>query len=389
MERLGLYLHIPFCRSKCLYCDFCSFPRPQEKTVSAYVAALCRDLERRAADCRDRTVDTVYFGGGTPTVLPDGDVETILDTVCKHYKISPDAEITAECNPATGGYSYFSAMRRAGFNRLSIGLQSANREELRALGRIHDREAFERTWNDARHAGFDNLSVDVMFGIPYQTPESFTETLRFVCSLEPEHLSAYALTLEEGTPLFRQAPRLPMPEEDAVREMYLAMIPLLEANGLCQYEISNFARVGYESRHNRKYWEMEEYLGFGPGAYSDFGGVRSGNSRDLESYLRGEEIVAEREMPSVRIRENEFVMLRMRLREGLRIRAFTERFGHPPTAFLEAFSAYRAGGFLRETGDGIAFTPEGFLVSNTILSEVLDFSPENDAENQKKTGKKP
>lgn len=378
MKSLGLYLHIPFCRSKCRYCDFCSFPARSTETVGRYVERLCEDLTEQAPRCRDHEVDSVYFGGGTPTLLSEGQFACIEEVLYRYYHIADDCEQTAECNPATGSPSLFRTMRNMGLNRLSIGLQSAHPQELRALGRLHDFEGFRRTWEEARDAGFDNLNADVMFGIPYQTPESFRETLERVCDLRPEHLSAYALALEEGTPLSRMAPTLPMPNEEDTETMYLDMIDFLASHGLEQYEISNFSKKGYRSRHNCKYWNTEEYLGFGPAAHSDFGGVRFGNNRDLEAYLRGEAIVCETSVPSPAERENEYVMLRMRLCEGLCDDAFRARFGHGAEAFFKRLGRFVEGGFVQRTDRGMAFTPRGFLVSNAILSEVVDFHGKNE-----------
>lgn len=371
---LGLYIHIPFCRSKCLYCDFCSFPRADGETLAAYVDALCRDLTARAEVCRDYTVDTVYFGGGTPTLLSSKMLCAILEVVYSHYRVAENAEITAECNPATGGKESFAVMRKSGFNRLSIGLQSAHANELRALGRLHTFADFARTFTQAREAGFENISADVMSGIPQQTVESYLQTLSQLCALRPEHISAYGLTVEEETPFGRMGERLVLPDEEATRQMYFGGIDFLAQNGYGQYEISNFARVGYESRHNLKYWNCEEYLGFGPAAYSDFCGKRFGNSRNLAAYIKGEEIVCESESPSQNDRMNEYVMLRMRLSEGIGAKAFETRFGRSfDDAFGKRLGKYENGGFVRRTDGGFAFTPEGMYVSNAILSEILDF----------------
>ena len=379
MKNLGLYLHIPFCKSKCLYCDFCSFPNPKEEQIASYVGALCHDLERRSRDCHDYEVDTVYLGGGTPTILRADQLEQIMETLTRYYHISATAEITAECNPATGGAELFRRMRSVGFNRLSIGLQSANCEELRALGRLHTFEQFLETWESARSAGFSNLSADVMFGIPHQTRESFLATLDKVLSCNPTHLSAYALAVEEGTPFGKRGEdALHLPDEESTRSMYLDMVSRLNGAGLRQYEISNFARVGYESRHNLKYWNMDAYLGFGPAAYSDFEGVRFGNGRGAEAYIRGEEIVAEYETPSETERMNEYVMLRMRLTEGISLPKLRARFGEASAGRIQkSLASYETGGFVRKTENGFAFTPKGFLVSNTVLSEVLDFGEGN------------
>ncbi len=376
-KSLGLYIHIPFCRSKCLYCDFCSFPNQDASTVEAYVQAVCQDLERQSANCNAHSVDTIYFGGGTPMLLPARLLLRILEQIVCRYHVAEDAEITAECNPATGNAESFAALRHGGFNRLSIGLQSIHANELRALGRLHGFADFQKTFGEARAAGFENISGDLMMGIPEQSLESYLQSLAALCALRPEHVSAYTLSVEEGTPFFRlqERARLPLPEEETVRSMYFEGIALLESLGYKQYEISNFARAGYASRHNLKYWNCEEYLGFGPAAYSDFGGARFGNSRLLDAYIEGRDIRTEWEVPSHDCRMNEYVMLRMRLCRGVSRKDFFERFG---VSFQERFGtrleAYLKGGFVCRTEEGYAFTPQGFSVSNTVLSELLDFS---------------
>ena len=374
MKSLGLYLHVPFCKSKCLYCDFCSAPHPTEAALEAYVAALCRDLLEKSALCGDYLVDTVYVGGGTPTVLSASQLEAIMEAVTAGYHLAEGAEITAECNPATANGELFRSMRRAGWNRLSIGVQSARERELKALGRLHRFSDFLETWELALAAGFSNLSADVMFGIPHQTAESLGDTLERILACKPQHLSAYALTVEEGTPFGRRgAEALDLPDEDTVAEMYEQLQGVTAAAGLERYEISNFARRGYESRHNLKYWNTEEYLGFGPGAHSDFGGVRFGNGRDIEGYVRGADICEERYEPDAVERVREAVMLGMRLREGISQKRLQERFGALAEPFARAFTPYVAGGFVKQTEEGYAFTTKGMLVSNSILSDILDF----------------
>ena len=372
--KLGLYIHIPFCRSKCLYCDFCSFPRADAERMEAYVTALCRDLASHAADAAAYTVDSVYLGGGTPTILPARLLVRILETVFSHYRVAKTAEITAECNPATGDKSVFAEMRRVGFNRLSIGLQSAHDVELRALGRLHTFADFEKTFLEARSVGFDNISADVMSGIPHQTPESYLQTLKRLCALSPEHISAYGLTVEEETPFGRMGDRPNLPDEDAARQMYFDGIAYLSQNGYAQYEISNFAKTGYESRHNLKYWNCDPYLGSGPAAYSDFGGVRFGNSRDIDAYIEGKDICNDSETPSPRDRMNEYVMLRMRLSAGVNAVDFESRFGVPfEESFGKRLRSYATDGFVQKTAHGWAFTPSGMYVSNAILSDILEF----------------
>ena len=372
---LGLYLHIPFCKSKCLYCDFCSYPSTDAETVYAYVDALCRDLEEQSKRCVGRIVDTVYFGGGTPTLLPAALLERILETVYRCYRVSADAEISAECNPATESLSLFRKMRRAGFNRLSIGLQSTHENELRALGRVHSYSDFLNTVEAAVCAGFENLSADVMLGIPEQTEGSCLQTLERLCSLPLSHISAYGLSVEEGTPFGKMGDALILPDEDSALQMYFGTVELLADRGFLQYEISNFAKPGYESRHNLKYWNCEEYLGFGPAAHSFFAGERYGNARDLAGYLAGKSIVCERQTLTDADRINEYVMLRMRLCEGVRKEDFSARFKEECFEGFQAdFFPYLAQGFVEIDQKGIRFTKRGFAVSNAILSQVLCFS---------------
>ena len=375
MKTLGLYIHIPFCRSKCLYCDFCSFPRQDEDRMVEYVAALGRDLQRHAPACSEYVVDTVFLGGGTPTTLPAYLLKELMGQIYKYYNVAPNAEITAECNPVTGERELFARMRAAGINRLSIGLQSAHEKELKALGRLHNFDVFATCFADARAAGFENISVDVMSGIPHQTPESRRETLQKVLELAPEHISSYDLIIEEGTPFARRVDTLALPDEDATRRMYLEGIEFLAANGYAQYEISNFARPGYESRHNLKYWNCDEYLGFGVAAHSDFGGVRFGNSRDIEEYLADRDITEENTIPDQAERISEYIMLRFRLCEGVNIPLFESRFGVSfDGTFGKKLEPFEAQGLVLRDGERCCFSKEGMLVSNTILSDILDFA---------------
>ncbi len=375
MKTLGLYVHIPFCRSKCLYCDFCSFPRQDEEKMVEYVGALFRDLRAHAPACRDYTVDTVFLGGGTPTTLPAYLLKELMGEIYKYYNVAPDAEITAECNPVTGERELFARMRAAGINRLSIGLQSAHEKELKALGRLHNFDTFATCFSDARAAGFDNISVDVMSGIPHQTPESRRETLEKVLALSPEHISSYDLIIEAGTPFARKRATLSLPDEEAARRMYTEGIEVLAEKGYAQYEISNFARPGYESRHNLKYWNCDEYLGFGVAAYSDFNGARFGNSRDIEAYIAGRDITEERNVPDKSERINEYIMLRFRLCEGVDGAAFKKRFGISfEQTYGKKLAPFVTSGLARQEGERYYLSQEGMLVSNSILSEILDFA---------------
>ena len=342
--------------------------------MQAYVEALCRDLTQRAEECADYTVDSVYFGGGTPTLLPTPLLDRIAACLSRCYRLFPDLEMTAECNPATADRAKLSAMRGMGFNRLSVGLQSAHDGELKALGRLHGFADFCTILSDARAVGFENVSADVMFGIPTQTVDSYLETLTLLCREQPTHISAYGLTVEEGTPYGRMGDRLVLPDEEQTRQMYFEGIGLLRDQGYRQYEISNYCLEGYPSRHNLKYWNCEEYLGFGPAAYSDFQSCRFGNSRDLRAYINGEDICTESEVPSTDERLNEYVMLRLRLSDGICIPTLERRFDVDFEArFGKRLDTFSKMGLVERAEERIFLTPEGMYVSNAILSEILDF----------------
>lgn len=370
---LGLYVHIPFCRAKCRYCDFCSRP-PQGDETERYVTALCAEIASRRETLRGYVADTIYFGGGTPSLLPPGQLGRLLDTLASVIAIAPGAEITLECNPATVGEDALRRLRHCGINRLSIGAQSLCDSELAELGRLHDARAVGETVRAARRAGFENISLDVMYGIPHQTRESLAATLRGVLALEPEHVSAYGLRVEPGTPFGDIGEqRLHLPDEDTAADMYLDVCEALDAAGVRQYEISNFARPGRESRHNLKYWRCADYLGFGPAAGSCLGGRRFIAVRDVDSYMKNGAELCEDEQLSAAARELEYVMLALRLVEGVRRTDCEARFG---AVVYEKYAArvqrYAAAGLIRLGEDGFALTRRGMLVSNSILSDILD-----------------
>lgn len=374
MKKLGLYLHLPFCIKKCLYCDFCSFPRPDAELVSAYVDALCRDIEKNAENCRAYSVDTVYFGGGTPTLLPISEFEKIFLSIEKSFSLSDNAEISSECNPATADREYLSDLLSLGVNRLSVGLQSANENELRALGRIHTYSDFVELYRNARSAGFENVSADLMYGIPEQTPESFEKTLSELVSLDPEHISAYGLKVEEGTPFGKMADSLILPDEDIEYEMYVDCTNYLLQNGYAKYEISNFAKVGFESRHNIKYWKGDDYIGFGVSAHSYFDGVRYSNSRDIKGYISGADITDEKRKIPPSEQMTEYTMLGMRMSEGIDVVEFRKRFGVEfDSIYGEKLKKYIDTGYVVADEGRRAFSDKGFFVSNFILSDILEF----------------
>ncbi|MBO5898900.1 MAG: radical SAM family heme chaperone HemW [Clostridia bacterium] len=367
----GLYLHIPFCLQKCLYCDFCSFAGQDGDTHARYVERLCREIVDRAVSVGQLTFDTVYFGGGTPTLLSPDLLGRVLDTARTHLCILPDAEVTVECNPATADAAKLSLLREAGVNRLSIGLQSADDGELRALGRAHTAKAAIETVRAARQAGFGNLSLDVMLGIPHQTRDSLDRTLDTLLSLSPEHISAYSLILEEGTPFYDARDTLPLPDEDTVVALTEQAFATLAGAGYARYEISNFARAGFESRHNLHYWRMDDYLGVGIAAHSLIGRERLQNRPDLAAYLDGEDITEREELLSDEVARDEYVMLGLRLVEGIDKREFRERFGLEFDALYPAIKGYARMGLMLDTPDRAAFTDKGFAVSNAVLAEML------------------
>ena len=368
MRPLGLYLHIPFCKAKCIYCDFYSLPYSEEK-MDAYSAALQRDLIRWAGEAKDHTVDTVYFGGGTPSYLGAERLCRLLETVFAHYRVDKNAEITTEANPDSAReVSALRRLREAGFNRISLGMQSASDDELRLIGRVHTHKETVEAVHAARAAGFGNVSLDLIYGLPEQTMAHWRENLQAAIALEPEHLSCYGLKIEEGTPLDRKKNTLRIPDDDEQAEEYLATVELLEKAGYAQYEISNFARPGRESRHNLKYWTMQEYLGFGPGAHSDFGGRRFAYARDLNAYIKGEEHLSESACPAEREREEERVMLALRTARGLDLSALME---DTRDAVAVLYVCAHQGLSKKENGRW-RLTPQGFLVSNAVIVRVLE-----------------
>ena len=376
-DKIGIYLHIPFCISKCHYCDFCSVSRADEGKKQAYVDAICREINAAAEEIRGKhgrvpVADTVYFGGGTPSLLTPKQFEMMLAAVESNWGIVTNAEITAEANPKTVDGQRLCDMRSLGINRLSIGMQSTHDSELRALGRPHSFADFTECYKDARGAGFDNISLDLMYGIPNQTPESFYESVRRTAELSPEHISSYCLTIEEGTNFHRRRDSLILPDEDEVANMYLEMGNILSRCGYNKYEISNFSREGKESRHNLKYWQRDDYLGFGPGAHSFFDGVRVAHSRDIEAYIRGESILEKHEKIGEKDAEEEFIFLGMRLEKGIDTEEYKTVF---KTDFYKKYGK-RVRKYAPEYIDigekYCRFTDKGMFVSNYILADILD-----------------
>lgn len=363
----GLYIHIPFCRSKCRYCDFYSFPAPQTDGI-AYADRLWEALSwyREKAT---RRYNSLYFGGGTPLCLGEEQLEKLL--LAAREDLSDDAEVTIEGNPAVAGSIDFPRLRKAGANRLSFGLQSADERELSALGRLHTAKDAADTVKAAREAGFTNLSLDLMIGIPYQTKESLKNSIQFAASLGVEHLSAYLLKIEENTPLAKSDLRFLCADDEKAAELYLFACEELEKEGFSQYEISNFARPGFESRHNLKYWRQEEYLGLGPSAHSFLDGRRFYFDRDLKGFMEKPFSELEKEEGPGGGWE-EFAMLRLRLCEGLDTAELSRRFPEAPSAkILERARLYEKPGLTKVENAVIRLTREGFLLSSPLTAEIL------------------
>ena len=347
MDNIGLYIHIPFCASKCPYCDFYSFRADEEKKQS-YVDALLREIgaQKQQFACK---ANSLYIGGGTPSVLSEIQLSQIIEKAKQEF-LTNDAEITVECNPHGLKKEFFKALSAVGVNRISLGLQSANDGERKKLGRRADREEIANVIADIKAAGIENISLDVMLGIPDSTQESLKDTLDFCISQNVTHISCYILKLEEGTYFYENSDKLNLPDEDSVCDMYLFMCDYLEKYGFLQYEISNFAKSGYESRHNLKYWNCEEYLGIGAAAHSFIDGKRFCYNRNADKFINGAKPVFDGEGGDF----SEYAMLRLRLCEGVKEKDVKARYGTAiPEEMRKKAQKFAAEGYLVSDSDGI------------------------------------
>ena len=373
---LEIYLHIPFCVRKCAYCDFLSGPANGE-TMLRYTAALGQEIQLRESEYQGRRISSIFFGGGTPSALPLGCIELLLKTITGRMELSPDCEITLEMNPGTAVKEKLAEYKKAGINRLSIGLQSTNDEELCTLGRIHTYRQFQDTFETAREVGFANINVDLISAVPGQTKASFLDSLRKITQLTkpPEHISVYSLIIEEGTPfyqLYQDKPALFLSEEED-RDLYHETKALLNTFGYDRYEISNYAKPGFTCRHNMGYWNRTEYLGFGIGAASLYKESRFFNSDILEDYL--ENPVGVRSTPEVLSKKDqmsEFMFLGLRLCKGVSKSEFQRIFGTTiRNVFEEAISKSIREKLMLETRDSFKLTDYGLDVSNYVMSRFL------------------
>ncbi len=342
-EKEGLYFHVPFCKSKCPYCDFYS-TKYDEISAEKYVDELCNEIKKYSG-----SFDTVYFGGGTPSIIEPRLIGKILDTARAQFDIDDNSEITIECNPSKDLSQAFKDYASFGINRVSIGMQSAVDTERFALGRSAGKAQVAKTIADARNAGITNISLDLMLGTPKQTLDSLDETFDFIDRMNVAHISAYMLKIEDGTKFYDMKDRLALPDEDTVAEMYLKTIDTLSKIGLQQYEISNFAKIGYESKHNTKYWRLVNYLGIGKTAHSCRNGKRFYYNTEWEIIDDG-----------VGNTDEERIMLGLRLNSGI-----------PKTIVKKPYSHLVKMGLLNETDTNISLTPQGMLVSNAIINELI------------------
>lgn len=363
-KQIGLYVHIPFCNGKCPYCDF--YSECDLSLADAYTEALLAEMA--AGEKENVSADTLYLGGGTPPLLGARNLVRIIDAARRHYSFAGEA--TLEANPCSVTEKMLSELREARYNRISFGMQSAAAGELAVLGRKHTSEQVHSAVESAKRVGFDNLSLDLMLGVPYQTSESIKYSLDTAIELDVQHISAYMLKIEENTDFYRKNRWEECPDEEQTCEIYLSTIEYLRQAGFMQYEISNFAKPGMECRHNLKYWRCEEYLGFGPAAHGYFGGARYGHSRDLKSYLfdASQTVSVTDDAPGSFA---EYAMLRLRLTDGILLSEAENRYGEAARQMAEKAKRYESSGLLIISPDRIALTPQGFLVSNELIGQLV------------------
>ena len=381
---MELYIHIPFCVKKCDYCDFLSFAA-DEQTQKSYVAALQKELAFYGAKYKDRRITTIFIGGGTPSWLKEDYMQAIMETVYHYFSVEQDAEITIECNPGTITEHKFQVYRRIGINRLSIGLQSVHNEELKILGRIHTFEQFLKTYDMARKHGFSNINIDLMSSLPGQTPEIFCDSLYQVLKLKPEHISAYSLIIEKGTPFYElyrfdavrqeagmQTESLPTEEEEYQTTKMTQHI--LKEAGYHWYEVSNFAKPGYECRHNIGYWKRVDYLGVGLGASSLIDNVRYSNTRDLYTYLSvpADSLHETAEQITRNGQMEEFMFLGLRMRDGFYREEFTQAFGIPIEAvYGDVLNHLQQEELLLKREGRIYLTDKGMDLNNYVVAQFM------------------
>ena len=374
-KRLGVYIHIPFCAGKCAYCDFYSLVG-REDMIPRYQKALLTHIRESGSQLQGYIIDSIYIGGGTPSFYGAGRLVELMSALKKYGRVMVDGEFTVEVNPDSIDYPGLVKLRRAGFNRLSIGAQSANDGILKSVGRLHNFAKVEETVESARRAGFENVSLDLIYGLPSQTREDWADTLTKTLALKPEHFSCYGLKIEEGTALYPYKDSPFIPDDDLQADMYLYAVDALGRYGYRQYEVSNFARRGYASVHNLKYWQMGEYMGFGAAAHSCVSGQRYSCVRDMELYadniLAGRSVVDHAESITDFERAGEYLMLGLRTTHGISEQEYYDIFPCKFDLARELMDSYIEHKLMVKNDDRWSFTPEGFLLSNVLIGEILD-----------------
>ncbi len=372
---LGIYVHVPFCRSKCQYCDFYSLTTKDDKIIDGYLDAICAHIKEAGSLAPGYKVDTIYFGGGTPSFFGADGMATILTTIRRNFDVDNNAEITFEANPDSVSDKLLHRLRAEGFNRVSLGVQCDNDEILKKIGRPHTYAQAVTAFQRIRKAGYRNTSIDLIYGLPGQTLRDWQETLENVLRLNPEHISCYGLKVEEGTPLYEYRDLANLPSDDDQADMYLAAVEALSERGFRQYEISNFCRKGMYSRHNMKYWTGGEYLGFGPSASSDFAGKRFTLVRNVQAYIdgirgNGEVMEDVQEIP-LRERAGEYLMLRLRTSTGISAEEYEKMFLLSFDPIEDILKKHRGVYTARNEEGRWRLTAKGFLISNSIITDLL------------------
>lgn len=376
MKRIALYIHIPFCTQKCLYCDFASFSG-KGYLRKDYIECLCKEIMDTHSELGDYIIDTIFIGGGTPSILVVDEMKKLLSTI-KNLNLSHNIEYSMECNPGSLNEEKLNVMKEYGVNRISMGLQAVQDNLLKTLGRIHNFKEFKENFLTARKCGFDNINVDLMFGLPNQTLNQWKETLSSICNLRPEHISAYSLIIEEGTPFFNLYEKdiIELPNEEIEREMYNSTLEILKSNGYSQYEISNFSLPGKECRHNLAYWGMKEWIGLGSGASSFINNKRIKNVDSIEEYIKK---INNNEKPHEETIENsqedtmeEFMFMGLRKLEGIDETEFEKRFSQSLDAvYKNVINKYVEQGLLKRDKGKLYLSKEGIELSNQVMAEFL------------------
>ena len=380
-QPLGIYVHVPFCRSRCAYCDFCSQTDRSDKLIDGYLDAVCQHIKEAGSLAPNYKVDTIYFGGGTPSFLGADALATILMAIRRSFDVDNSAEITFEANPDSVSDQLLRRLKAEGFNRVSLGVQSDDDQMLEKLGRPHNYAQAVNAYQRIRKAGFKNVSVDLIYGLPGQNQRRWLETLEHVLEMMPEHISIYGLEIHDGTPMAEYRNSTLLPDDDQFADMYVAAVKFLENRGFRQYEISNFARKGLYSRHNMKYWTGGEYLAFGPSGASDFGGSRFKLVSDLRAYIQGikvgGEVMEEMEEIPLRERASEYIMTRLRTTAGIDPQEYEKLFLLPFDPLREVLEQNEIYNLTTQNRNGTwRLTARGFMVSTTIISD-LQLAQEN------------